>query len=139
MIKSGRNYSRMQTHDLAIQMEVKSESGQDYDVLIDNICQGGIRISYKDQIPVGTLLEVPLNPLTGESLKGTVRWSTLDSNTQRYRHGIEFLIRTPQETQVLSDFIKMLLTMLSKELVISRALDLFFSNLKSSQGSVDHS
>jgi hypothetical protein len=131
MTNTGRNFSRMNINDLGVEISIYNNN-DDHSALIDNICLGGIRISSETKFEENSKILLSLNKAKRHYVSGRVRWSMYDEDYKRYRYGLEFISETGEETRVIADFMATLLNMLTKEKVVSKALDLFCSSLSKS-------
>ncbi len=134
-MSTGRNFSRMNINDLGVEISVYNDNKNDHIALIDNICLGGIRISSETKFDKNSQILLSLNKTKRQYVHGKIKWTEFDSEINRYRYGLEFVVKDGEENKIVADFMNTLLNMLTKEKVVSKALDLFCSSI--SRGTPD--
>lgn len=131
-MSTGRNFSRMNIHDLGVEISVFNDSKNDHIALIDNICLGGIRISSETKFEKNSQILLYLNKTKRQYVHGKVKWTQFDKDINCYRYGLEFIVKNGEENKIVADFMSTLLNMLTKEKIVSKTLDLFCSSLSRS-------
>ena len=70
---------------------------------------GGLAMLCDTELPVGQLLDVEVelrgDPRPPLKLQGSVRWCRLDPALEKYRTGLEFTERSPDQEQLLLSYI----------------------------------